>query len=159
MLAPMVPQQSYNSKLDIDLPPGAAPGDKITFSINGPGGQMTTFSAVVPPPATLGMPMKKISVTVPVPASYGPAGQALQISKLFLEKQAPVPQPIVRLTPEQREQATAMQEHRSRIEQHFNRTPSAERHEASTTLDLKGFQDICAQQRRMRTLLRTPLSL
>ena len=54
-------------KLDIDLPIGAVPGDKLTFTVGAANGSQTTFSAVVPMPANLNMPMKKISVTVSVP--------------------------------------------------------------------------------------------
>ena len=64
-----VPSQQ---KIDINLPFGAAPGDKVTFSIPNGLGSLTTFSAVVPQPAMAGTPMTKISVTVPVPAALPP---------------------------------------------------------------------------------------
>ena len=102
MAVPPTAQPPTQQKLDIDLPPGAAPGDKLTFTCGGAGSApMTTFSAVVPQPSMPGLPMKKISVTVPIPPTH-PAGFPLQITKLFLEKQAPV-----RYTPEQREHMTA----------------------------------------------------
>ena len=82
-MIPVAAPPSHNQKLDIDLPPGAVPGDKLTFTVTNRQGLATTFSAVVPPPAQLGLPMKKISVTVPVPAAYG-IGTPLQVAKMFL---------------------------------------------------------------------------
>ena len=45
----MLPTATTNKKVDLELPAGAMPGDKITFTIQLPG-QATTFSAVVPQP-------------------------------------------------------------------------------------------------------------
>ena len=133
-----VPSQQ---KIDINLPFGAAPGDKVTFSIPNGLGSLTTFSAVVPQPAMAGTPMTKISVTVPVPAAL-PPGTPLTVSNLSLEKALgglqrpaglpPPPQRLVQLTPEQRESQAALQEHRQRVESVMKQ---AERQDVTLTFD------------------------
>ena len=141
----LAPQPQAQQKLDIDLPVGAVPGDKLTFTVTAPNGQATTFSAVVPAPANLAMPMKKISVTVPVPVGY-PANQQLQIGRLFLEKQIPqaqaqAPRPqFAQITPEQRELQLAVSERRVRLDQHFNRSPAAEKQECVLTFEVASFK-------------------
>ena len=118
-------------KVEISLPEGAVAGDKLTFcSTTGSGGQVTTFSAVVPASKDGGV-MKKISVTVPVPANF-PPNQTLQISKLTLNG---VPVTAPRPTPEQTAAQQAVQEQRTRLEAHFNRMAPSERCEMQIPVD------------------------
>ena len=123
-------------KIDIELPTGAVTGDKLTFSvITGPNNAMTTFSAVVPAPTAVGAPMRKISVTIPVPQTY-PPGPPLQIHRLQHTPQAP------RMSAADREAAAFMAEHRQRVDNHFNRTPASEKTEIVVNLDMMPYRPV-----------------
>ncbi|KOO27582.1 hypothetical protein Ctob_011940 [Chrysochromulina tobinii] len=107
-------------KVEITLPEGANPGDKLTFC-TAYANTITNFSAAVPMSKD-GGPMKKISVCVPVPVNFPPSGP-LTITKLTLNGM-----PV------------CFNEHRQRVEAHFNRVPPNERAEVALGFDTSPFR-------------------
>ena len=67
IILPHSKKNEIRQKLEVQLPPEAAPGDKITFTVVNPSGQLSAFAAVVPPPKAPGLPVTKVAMTVPVP--------------------------------------------------------------------------------------------
>ena len=104
------------AKLELDVPPQASPGDKLTFHTAA--GQ---FSLTVPPGA---VPGKRMMVTMPVPSTF-PSGQQLQVNGLRINGHLPTPKPTSA-------QQVLTKEHKQRVDGHLARFTPAEKKQVCT---------------------------